>query len=177
MSCTIHLWGELGDRYQPVTRLEVNTFREARQALCSVFPGFKHYVLEHPEYAYSCVAKGKEWDFTLSIEADAFPLDNLELHIVPVIELAGQIGQLIGGLLLIGIGIATGGIGLILAGGLMFIQGLTSNKTKPPDRQSQFLNTANLATAEGNVIPICCGVVLMKKPQCLSYKVDSARDA
>jgi predicted phage tail protein len=177
MACTIHLWGELGDRYQPVTRLEVSTFREARLALCSVFEGFKHWVLEHEEYAYHCVAKGVNWERELTLEADDFPLVDMELHIVPVLEGSGQVGQLIGGLLLIGIGIATGGIGLVLAGGLMLFGAIAGNKTKAPDAASNFLNTGNLLTTEGNPIPICCGIVLMKSPQVLSYKVTSARDS
>jgi predicted phage tail protein len=175
MTATIHLWGELGERFQPETKLEVSTFREARLALCTVFEGFKNYVLEHPEYVYSVVVKGVNWEKELTLEDDAFPLTDLELYIVPVLEGSGQIGQFIGGLLLIGIGIATGGIGLILAGVAMLLTSASGNKTKAPDPQSAFINQANLQMSEGNPVAVVCGVVLFKTPQCISYQVRSDR--
>jgi predicted phage tail protein len=171
MATTIHLWGELGDRWGETVKIEANTFRDARMALCHVLPGFRHWVLEHPEFHYSVVVKGVNWEKELTLDEDDFPVDNLELHVVP--SLIGG-GKTIMGIVLIGIGLATGNISLVISGAVsLFSPSGGSNKQRAPDRQSFFLSQGNLQTTEGNVIPIACGVTIFKSPQAISYQVRS----
>jgi hypothetical protein len=170
MAVNVHLWGELGDRFLPEIRLEVSTFREARLALCSVFPGFKHWVFEHPEYQYSIVVKGVNWEKELDGDCDEFPLNDLDLHVVPVLQGSGKV---IGGLALVAIGAFTGQWGLAISGLLMAFGGNTSNKPKAPDPQSNFLNQGSIISTEGTNISLCCGITLMKTPVAISYQVKS----
>jgi predicted phage tail protein len=171
MATTIHLWGELGDRWGETVKIEANTFRDARMALCHVLPGFRHWVLEHPEFHYSVVVKGVNWEKELTLDEDDFPVDNLELHVVP--SLIGG-GKTIMGIGLILIGAFTGNVGLIISGVVsLFSPGGGGNKAKKPDPSSYFLSQGNLQTNEGNVIPIVGGVVILKNPQAISYQVRS----
>jgi predicted phage tail protein len=173
VATTIHLWGELGDRWGETVKIEANTFRDARMALCHVLPGFRHWVLEHPEFYYSVVAKGVNWEKELTLDEDDFPVDNLELHVAPVLQ--GH-GKVLMGIAMIGIGLLSGpaGIGMILTGVIsLFSPSGGGNKAKSPDKSSYFLSQGNLNFREGNVVAVVCGQTMLKDPQCVSFQVRS----
>jgi len=118
-----------------------------------------------------------------------FPLGLSNIHIIPVIEGSGGVGRIIGGIALIGLGIASGGVGfslftkagwagavfktkaLIYGGGLLALSGasqLLAPQPQTPDFQSSqdprisfnFSGIQNVTRA-GTPIPICYGEIFV----------------
>jgi len=172
---TISLWGELGDRYPPLD-YEASTFKEALQGLFLNYPTLKNELIAS-EQSYQVVCSTDKWKVDLTQSHADFPVRNATITIAPVIEGSGNIGKLIGGLALVAIGVATGGTGLIISGLVMGLQGLFFGNPKAPgkedDPKSSIIGSGSLNTAEGNTIPIVCGVVRYKTPQVLSFTLQS----
>lgn len=176
MSVKVVLWGDLGDRFVPELELEVSTFREVVEGLFANFPDMKHYLLETNQL-YSIVCSTPEWEVQLTEQHADFPIKNATLTITPVLEGSGVVGKLIGGLALVGIGIITGGTGLIMAGIAMGLQALFFGNPKAPgkeeDAQSNIISGGSFNTAEGNTIGIVCGRVIVTSPQVISFTLES----
>jgi predicted phage tail protein len=172
---TIALWGELGDRY-PAIQYEASTFKEALQGLFLNYPSLKNELIAS-EQLYQVVCSKDAWSMDLTVNHADFPVRDATISIVPVIEGSGNIGKLIGGLALVAIGVATGGTGLIISGLVMGLQGLFFGNPKAPNKEddpkSSIIGSGSLNTAEGNTIPIVCGLVRFKTPQLLSFTLQS----
>lgn len=104
----IKLYGELaefvGCKEFDVASSVVKTPANAVRFLISNFKGLEQHIIKH-DYQV------KVGDYIIDKQEFMFPSGESDIHFIPVIQGAGGAGRIIGGLALIGIGIATGGAG------------------------------------------------------------------
>lgn len=60
MLTEVRLYGELGDRFGRVRRLDVDSPRQAVSALCSLVKGFRAYLIEHSDQGYRVLVGGTD---------------------------------------------------------------------------------------------------------------------
>jgi len=90
--------------------VEVNTVGKAVSFLIHNFPGLESYM--SPKYY-----QVKVGDSDIGEEEIHYPIGKEDIHFVPVIQGAGGVGKVLGGVLLIGLAVATGGTSLALTFG------------------------------------------------------------
>lgn len=180
----IKLYGKLaefiGNNEFEVNPSVVNTAKNAVRFLTSNFKGVEKHISEN---SYQ-IKIGN--NFLNENELD-FPVGKENIHIIPVIQGSGGVGRIVGGIALIGLGIATGGAGfglftkagwgaatfgtkaLVYGGGLMALSGASSllaPQPPTPDFQSgqdprisfNFSGIQNVTRA-GTPIPLCYGEI------------------
>jgi predicted phage tail protein len=166
----IVLWGVLGELVVPEIEAEVSTVKEALLCLDANYPHFFQTILDLSAqgYHYQVVLSDEniclEFDGTKPEVYANFQIEGKTLTISPVIAGAGGLGKLFMGLALIGIGIATGGTGFILAGIAMGLQSIFSgnpDKPKENDPESLVVSGQTNTTSEGTRIPIIIGEYLV----------------
>ena len=104
----IKLYGELaefvGCKEFDVATSVVKTPANAVRFLTSNFKGLEQHIIKH-DYQV------KVGDYIIDEQEFMFPSGESDIHFIPVIQGAGGAGRIIGGIAMIGIGIATGGVG------------------------------------------------------------------
>tara|TARA_Y100000401_G_scaffold109798_1_gene106361 strand:- start:1829 stop:2437 length:609 start_codon:yes stop_codon:yes gene_type:complete len=182
----IKLYGKLAE-YTGHKEFEVNsnavkTPLQAVRFLTSNFKGVEQHISQNNYQV-------KIGDNFITETELNFPLGLSNIHIIPVIEGSGGVGRIIGGIALIGLGIASGGVGfslftkagwagavfktkaLIYGGGLLALSGasqLLAPQPQTPDFQSSqdprisfnFSGIQNVTRA-GTPIPICYGEIFV----------------
>jgi len=182
----IKLYGELanfvGCKEFDVAKNVVKTPANAVRFLLSNFKGLEKHISEN---SYQV----KVGDYSLEENEFLFPVGDSDIHFIPVITGEGGVGRIIGGIALIGIGIATGGAGfglftakgwagatfltkaLVYGGGLLALSGASQLLTPQPDtpdfqsgedpRISFNFNGIQNVTRAGTPIPICYGEIFV----------------
>jgi predicted phage tail protein len=167
---TIHLYGEMAERFGTNYKLDVEHLGEATHALASQIPGLRAYMMERH---FQCV-RGEDLSkgYILGEEEITFQ-GRGDFHIVPAIagSKQGGLGKLIAGILLIGVAFWMGpttaifgsvtwgnvaGIGLAMAlAGLS--QLLTPQPKKKKKNDSFTFNGAVNTTDQGVPVPLVYG--------------------
>lgn len=178
---TIRLVGDLGDRFVPEFHADISTPKEAIACLSANFPDFQNYILGDEDNLYRITLSDPDADWTVDItpENNLFPCKGKVITIAPVMAGSGSIGKLLTGVLLIGVGILTGGTGLIIAGALSVISNFFGNPDKPDGDEDKSLVFTGPATtvAEGNRVPLICGKKFRVGVQIISSGIKSEYNA
>lgn len=166
---TVHLYGEMGERFGTSFELDVGTLGEATHALGTQLPGLRAYMQERN---FRCV-RGDSLEAGIELGPEHIRFNGRgDLHIVPAVIGAkqGGIGKLIAGILLVGFafwmapaaGIAgtmwqnVAGVGLAMAlGGLS--QLLTPQPKKKKKQDSFIFNGAVNTSDQGVPVPLVYG--------------------
>ena len=175
---TIHLYGKLKRLFGSEIKLQVHTTIEAIKALCCTVDGFKN---EFQKWDYR-VIKGR---FALDEGTLSMNVGNDDIHIMPVLHVAGGkgLGKIIGGIIIIGLAFTGVGAGIAatlgmstahmaLIGGIMALGGIAQMHAKTPhfstmhnepvdSRPSFIFNGAENVTRQGNVVPIVYGKMIV----------------
>lgn len=179
---TIRLYGDLGEQFGRVWRLDVKSPAEAIRALCSQLPGFRNYLQKHSAPGYRVLADSKARDaktITLPAGADT-------IRIVPVVCGAGKgLGQIFLGAALIGLsfwsplnvplvsGFSTSLSSIAFSvGSSLVLGGISQALTKTPstsnasveraeNKPSYAFDGAVNTSAQGNPVPVCYGQLLV----------------
>lgn len=175
----IYLHGTLGAQFGECIELAVNTPLEAIRALCLMVKDFQK---EFERYDYHVVKGELQRGWYLDENTVQMNLAGDELHFIPVIAGSGGkkgLGQLITGIVLIGLAFTGVGAGLAgflgttvgklkLIGAVLALGGLAKMNAKTPqfsmssmepaDRRPSFVfQGATNTTEQGNVIPLVYG--------------------
>jgi predicted phage tail protein len=162
----------LGEEFIPEINLDINSVQEASWALQNIFPRFKSWVLEQAQHGLAYEVFVGDWQ--IGEQHLLAATGGQEISIIPLIGGSGRgIISIIGGLALIGLGLATGGAGflgfsstsLLLAGGALLLQGIIGSKSPKAEENGQknsliFSGQPNV-TAVGAAKPLCFGVFLV----------------
>lgn len=185
---TIRLYGELGERFGRVWRLDVQSPAEAVRALCSQAPGFRKYLQAHAQAGYRVLCDTLARDR----ETLALPTSARTIRIVPAVQGAGKNGVLnvivgavliwasggfaafgYGGLAAGATGAAAAGWGVVGAiGTSLVMSGVSQMLTKPvssskdsverpENRPSYAFDGAVNTAAQGNPVPVCYGEMIV----------------
>jgi predicted phage tail protein len=181
---TIHLHGDLEQKYGGPFELAVNTVREACNALALMIPGFREDVIGQDRDKYYKVIMGNVNNgFNLSEDDIQTFHTSKDIHIIPVVSGAKDrgVGKIIFGALLFGAGAIMGfgssgftltgtsattgvqvarlGVGIALAGvGQMLSPSPTVTSSEPADSRESFLfNGATNRSTQGCSIPLTYG--------------------
>lgn len=176
----IILTGDLATRFVPEFHADISTPKEAIACLSANFPDFQNYILGDEDNLYRMTVSGEGWAVDITPENNLFPSYGKVITISPVMAgSGGGIGKLLTGILLIGVGILTGGTGLIIAGALAVISNFFGNPDKPEgDEQNSLVFTGPATTvAEGNRIPLICGKKFRVGVQVISSGIKSEYNA
>jgi len=111
----LKLYGELAEFIgHKEFEVQVNSISQAVSFLVCNFPKSEAYIAER---SYKVLVG----DYEVGEDELAHPIGQSDLHFVPVIAGAGgNTGKILGGIALIGVGIASGGAGFLAGGGLGF---------------------------------------------------------
>jgi predicted phage tail protein len=175
----IYLHGALGAQFGECIELAVNTPLEAVRALCLMVKDFQK---EFERYDYHVVKGELKRGWYLDENTVQMNLAGDELHFIPVIAGSGGkkgLGQLITGIVLVGLAFTGVGAGLAgflgttvgklkLIGAVLALGGLAKMNAKTPqfsmssmepaDRRPSFVfQGATNTTEQGNVIPLVYG--------------------
>ena len=175
----IYLHGSLGAQFGECIELAVNTPLEAVRALCLMIKDFQH---EFEKYDYKIIKGALNRGWYLNEETLQMNLANDEVHFIPMIAGSGGkkgIGQLIVGVLIVGLaftGVGAGIAGFLgttvgklkLIGAILAIGGLAKMNAKTPQfsmssmepaesRPSFVFTGATNTTEQGNAIPLVYG--------------------
>jgi predicted phage tail protein len=175
----IYLHGTLGDQFGECIELAVSTPLEAVRALCLMVKGFQK---EFERYDYNVVKGELRRGWYLDENTVQLNLASDELHFIPVIAGSGGkkgLGQLITGIVLVGLAFTGVGAGLAgflgvttgklaIMGAVLALGGLAKMNAKTPqfsmssmepaDRRPSFVfQGATNTTEQGNVIPLVYG--------------------
>jgi predicted phage tail protein len=175
----IYLHGTLGAQFGECIELAVNTPLEAIRALCLMVKDFQK---EFERYDYHVVKGELQRGWYLDENTVQMNLASDELHFIPVIAGSGGkkgLGQLITGIVLVGLAFTGVGAGLAgflgttvgklkLIGAVLALGGLAKMNAKTPqfsmssmepaDRRPSFVfQGATNTTEQGNVIPLVYG--------------------
>jgi predicted phage tail protein len=175
----IYLHGALGAQFGECIELAVNTPLEAVRALCLMVKDFQK---EFERYDYHVVKGELKRGWYLDENTVQMNIASDELHFIPVIAGSGGkkgLGQLITGIVLIGLAFTGVGAGLAgflgttvgklkLIGAVLALGGLAKMNAKTPqfsmssmepaDRRPSFVfQGATNTTEQGNVIPLVYG--------------------
>lgn len=170
---TVRLNGILGERFIPEIKLDVTTVKEAIRALEANFPSFRHFMIHSGGMGIVYKVVLSEWEMG---EADLYaPCGSGVLTITPVPAASGAIGKIIAGVVLVAVGVLTGGAGFALAGAFISIglslvlSGIVGLFNKPPSDSGEdeenkpsfiFNGGANTVTAGGRV-PLVFGELIV----------------
>jgi len=174
----IYLHGALGQQFGDCIELAVTTPLEAVRALCLMVKGFRN---EFEKYDYKIVKGALKRGWALTEETLSMNLSD-EVHFIPAIAGSGGkkgLGQLIVGVLIVGLAFTGVGAGLAgflgttvgklkLIGAILAIGGLAKMNAKTPQfamsnmepaetRPSFVFQGATNTTEQGNVIPLVYG--------------------
>ena len=120
MSRKIKLYGELaefvGHKEFDINTDTIKTPANAVRFLISNFKGTEKHISNN-DYIV------KVGDCQLNEEEMLFPVGKSDIHFIPVIQGAGGVGRIIGGIALIGLAFATGGASFSFSSGLAFSKG------------------------------------------------------
>lgn len=185
---TIHLYDELAQEFTSSLVADITSTRDAVDALQANYPTFRQTIIRQASegYAYKIVV-GDSWQ--LGEEDLEKPIGRQSIHFYPVIAGSGNIGKIVLGVALLGVGLlATGPIlgvsatTIALVGGSLALQGIlglfanpttedpnTEDETKPSLVMSGVVNTV----ASGGRIPIAYGRGLICGSQVISAAVRS----
>lgn len=166
---TIKLFGELAQKFTSEFTANINSVRDAVDALCVNFPGLRPYLLNaHNEGVVFKVLIGETWEVAKDEELFLPIPQQRDICITPVIAGSGRIGSVVLGVALLGLGVA--GVGFLglsafqvgLLGGVLLLQGLFGGQTEAPDPEddsakSFIFNGATNTVAAGNRIPVLYG--------------------
>jgi predicted phage tail protein len=175
----IYLHGTLGAQFGECIELAVNTPLEAIRALCLMVKDFQK---EFEKYDYKVVKGELKRGWCLDENTVQMNIASDEVHFIPVIAGSGGkkgLGQLITGIVLIGLAFTGVGAGLAgflgttvgklkLIGAVLALGGLAKMNAKTPqfsmssmepaDRRPSFVfQGATNTTEQGNVIPLVYG--------------------
>ena len=175
----IYLHGTLAEQFGGCIELAVNTPLEAVRALCLMVKGFQK---EFERYDYNVVKGELQRGWYLDENTVQMNIAADEVHFIPVIAGSGGkkgLGQLITGIVLIGLAFTGVGAGLAgflgttvgklkLIGAVLALGGLAKMNAKTPqfsmssmepaDRRPSFVfQGATNTTEQGNVIPLVYG--------------------
>lgn len=132
----VYLYGDAGRTFGRRFRLDVATPHEAVRAVCTLRPGLR----ERLRVGEWRVIVGRP-HLANAVDALGMQLGSQPLHIVPATRARGSdIGKIIGGVALIGVGILTGGaaFGMVgLLGVSMIFGGVAGMLTEKPKQQPQ----------------------------------------
>jgi predicted phage tail protein len=175
----IYLHGTLGAQFGECIELAVNTPLEAIRALCLMVKDFQK---EFERYDYHVVKGELQRGWYLDENTVQMNVASDEVHFIPVIAGSGGkkgLGQLITGIVLVGLAFTGAGAGLAgflgttvgklkLIGAVLALGGLAKMNAKTPqfsmssmepaDRRPSFVfQGATNTTEQGNVIPLVYG--------------------
>lgn len=175
----VYLHGALGEQFGNCIELAVNTPLEAVRALCLMVKGFQK---EFERYDYNVVKGELQRGWYLDEQTVQMNIAADEVHFIPVIAGSGGkkgLGQLITGIVLVGLAFTGVGAGLAgflgttvgklkLIGAVLALGGLAKMNAKTPtfsmssmepaDRRPSFVfQGATNTTEQGNVIPLVYG--------------------
>lgn len=181
---TVHLHGELAERFGAEWRLDVASPAEAFRAIEANRPGFAAYLLESDQrgVGYRVIAG----DLDLEVEQLKEPYGQEVLHLVPVIGGAkdGMVGIIIGAIAIVGAFFTAGmsltllgatfsvssilvniGLSLVLGGVAQMLVGdpkdPVSTATTVEEKRSYFFNGPANTVAEGNPVPVGYGRLIV----------------
>ena len=175
----VYLHGALGEQFGNCFELAINTPLEAVRALCLMVKGFQK---DFERYDYNVVKGELQRGWYLDEQTVQMNIANDEVHFIPVIAGSGGkkgLGQLITGIVLVGLAFTGVGAGLAgflgttvgklkLIGAVLALGGLAKMNAKTPqfsmssmepaDRRPSFVfQGATNTTEQGNVIPLVYG--------------------
>ena len=175
----IYLHGTLGEQFGSCIELAINTPIEAIRALCLMVKGFQK---EFEHYDYKIIKGELKRGWCLTEETVQMNIASDEVHFIPIVAGSGGkkgIGQLITGIVLIGLAFTGVGAGLAgflgvttgklaIMGAVLALGGLAKMNAKTPqfsmsnmepaDRRPSFVfQGATNTTEQGNVIPLVYG--------------------
>jgi predicted phage tail protein len=175
----IYLHGTLGEQFGNCIELAVNTPLEAVRALCLMVKGFQK---EFERYDYNVVKGELQRGWYLDENTVQMNIAGDEVHFIPAIAGSGGkkgLGQLITGIVLVGLAFTGVGAGLAgflgttvsklaVMGTVLALGGLAKMNAKTPqfslssiepaERRPSFVFTgATNTTEQGNVIPLIYG--------------------
>lgn len=179
MFTRIILTGDLAERFTPEFHADISTPKEAIACLIANFTDFQNYILGDEDNRYRVTVSDTAWSLDITPENNLFPCQGKTITIAPVLSgSGGGIGKLLTGVLLIGVGILTGGTGLIIAGALTVISSFFGNPDKPDDENGSLVFTGPATTvAEGNRIPLIYGKKFRVGVQVISSGIKSEYNA
>ncbi|SES12729.1 Phage-related protein, tail component [Vreelandella subterranea] len=162
---TVHLHGHLGARFGERFSFDVQTPAEAARALCQL-PGFRAAI------------EAGDWHVIRGPLEDGDDLDEegltlglgktQEIHIMPVVQGAGDVFNVVAGVALFAAGAFTGNAYLMAAGAGMAIGGVVQMTTSPPgvdynsrqrpdERPSFLFDGPTNTSTQGAPVPIIYG--------------------
>lgn len=165
---TIRLYGELGEKFGRVWRLDVKSPAEALHALQIMIPGMRQYFAQNARKNFRIVA-GKE-------DRDArdlyVPSSSSVFKVIPLISGAGAGLRIVAGAIITFIGYYFGQQWLMNIGISMMIGGVAQALTKTPkingesvdrpeNRPSYAFDGAVNTAAQGNPVSICYGMLIV----------------
>lgn len=165
---TIRLYGELGEKFGRVWRLDVKSPAEALYAMQLMIPGMRQYFARNPNKNYRVMA-GKEArdksDICLPSSADVF-------KIVPLVIGSGPGLRFIAGAVITFIGVWFGQGWMVSTGVSMMMGSAAEMLTKAPkthgtsvdrpeNRPSYSFDGALNTAAQGNPVPVCYGEMIV----------------
>lgn len=162
--------GALGDRFGPGHSFRAQNMQELGSAFRVCIPGFTEYVLEKQQQGILYQAlnvKTSGYELPITPEDMDRPFgDCSSIILSPVVAgSGGQAFKLLGGALLLGVGIATGGTSLLALGGSFLLQGISkliSPASRTPkdksDREQSYLFSGLRDTADQDLpVPLIYG--------------------
>ncbi len=175
----VYLHGALGEQFGNCIELAINTPLEAVRALCLMVKGFQK---EFERYDYKIVKGELQRGWYLDENTVQMNIAGDEVHFIPVVAGSGGkkgLGQLITGIVLVGLAFTGVGAGLAgflgttvsklaVMGTVLALGGLAKMNAKTPqfslssiepaERRPSFVFTgATNTTEQGNVIPLIYG--------------------
>ncbi len=185
---TIHLYGELAEKFIPEVRLNVSSIAEVIRALEVNFKGFRDYVLNYTPGFHVRVG-----DLDKTEDELILPLgkNDKDIHLIPVIAGSGKFGTIILGIALIwatgglaALGSGFGGVAALGAGGSMaaigtalgsigmglVLNGISAILFAPPkptdvnkeeNTPNKYFNGSVNTIEQGNPVPIGYGELIV----------------
>lgn len=176
----VHLYGALAAQFGDCHEFEIETIREAIEALVANFPGFSAAL----RAGHFRVVVGREAETGLEMDAGmlaGFKLGRQDLHIIPAIEgeSRGGLGKILAGVALLGLAAVTaGGVGAFMTMPLwgtttmgsvvgsiglgITLRGVSSliGEQSTEDESSFTMSGLQSQTREGGIVPIAYGEVI-----------------
>jgi len=163
---TIKLGGDLADRFAPEITANISSVAEGIRCLRANFKGFASYLFEAANRGVSYeIQVGYELIEEHQLQC---PIEKKiqSIRITPVIAGRGTIAKIIGGVALLGLGLA--GVGflglsattLAITGGALLFSGISALFSRQ-DHNSMIFNGSQTTTKEGNRVPIVYGLALV----------------
>lgn len=181
---TIHLYGAAADAYGASFRMDVSTAQEAVFALSSQLPGFRQFLVTNNFE----IVRGSSLEDGLRLDEEALDLrlGNEDLHVMPVLEGAGEgaakaiggvalaagaffaapmLGMFAGSAMMMGVGMAATGVSQMLS---------AQGKDLPENPSFGFSGTI-VTAQQGMVVPLAWGRVNIRASRVISAGI-SAED-